>query len=186
MVRPSHCNDQTIKATNSAAATDSGTSSGVALARDRTQTQTRITMETPGQHTHIFPLAMTMPWTHPPPFVRPPPRRIRKNIARLADASNAVSKATLCRPVRVRNLDKTKTPTWSLSKTTRLTICLSIAVATRASRLPRSLHWQCAFPTKEKECSPESSKRWEPMWVFRTPECFGSCSGYRYRFSVLR
>ena len=184
MDRHSHHNDQITKAVN-VTTTDSATSSGVIRARDRTRIRIKTITEMQGQHARACPLATTTPWTRPLPSIRPPPKKIKKNIARPADASSAVSKATSRGPVQVRNRAKVRTPAPSPSKMTNPTTCRLTVAVIRASRPPHSPHSRCACLTKKKERSPASFKKWEPTWVFRMPERLGSRSGYRYRLCVF-
>ena len=124
----SHCNNRITKVASSATITDSVTFSGIARAKDRTQTRT--TAGTLGQHARVFPLATTTLWTCWPRSERPQLRKTRKNTANPVDASNAVSKATSRGPVQVRNPDKIRTPAQSPLRTMCPTTCLSTAAAT--------------------------------------------------------
>ena len=183
--RHNHHSDRTTKAASSATTTDLATSFGVAQVRDRTRIQIRTIAGIQGQHARAFPLATTTQWTLWPPFVRPRRKKIKKNTTRPVDVSSVVSKVTSRGLARVRNCVKTRMPALSPSKMMYRMICPSTAVAIRASHPPRLPRSQCASPTRKKEHSPASFKRWEPMWVFRMPEHLGSCSGYRYRLCVF-
>src|SRR5712664_4096079 len=177
MERPNPPLDR-IKGSNET--TPSTTSIGVARSKNEDVTgifrTNRIKDEaTSSPRVHVFPLAMTTPWTPPQQCGKPPTTKRRKNTAKRGNASSVANRDTshafaLRRKIgRCRIIAPLKLRTWAPTMTS----------PTSASTQKRWQPAQCDCQTRTKTHSYESSEIRGRRRVLWTPECNVSHSGDR-------